>query len=213
MDKPIQDAIAIARQAQQDINQTLGDPLHVHNRLTINGFFDRIMKRLEFMGGFLEPSEEHLPVKKFPPITNFMGKELQFAQKVTQADLNPKRAAAELLRAKVQKLWDEFIALGPQAVLRSYTNADDVMVVRGVAKWAGVKNYETNAMTVPFMEAIAAGIKAKEDLKALERRLPSDAEDEEDDELTVGDMKSSAVVLPPGDLVKNKGQEQIKGKR
>ncbi len=209
MDKPIQDALAIAKQAQSDINEILADPLHVNNRLTLNGFFDRIFKRLEFMGAFLEPQHVQLPTQRFGPIKKFMGKDIVRAQVVTDKHLNPKQAEINILKSKVERLYAEFDALGHAAVLRSYTSPEDVRVVRGVAKYAGVANYENAQMNVDFMKAISEGIKRVEELKAIERKLPTDNDDSDE----IIDEPSNAITLPIGDVVKNKGHENIKGKK
>ena len=169
MSKPIQQSIRIIQEAKEEINITLKAPEFVHNLLPINTLFDRILTRLQYMGGVLEP-DKHEKVE-FPPITSFMGEEIIHATKITPADLNPKEAEKQDYLNKVNKLYAEFESIAPEGILNSYTNKEDVLVLRGVAKKAGVEDYADREINLLFIDKIAAAIKAKAQDEKLQAKI------------------------------------------
>ena len=77
MAKPVQEAQALLKESQKQINALLAGPEHVHNLLNINSLFDRISARLTYMGGILEPEKKDPSAPpQFPPITHFMGEKI-----------------------------------------------------------------------------------------------------------------------------------------
>lgn len=165
MGKPIQECLKLVADTQREMNKLLSGPEHVGNLLPLNGFFDRIRTRLVFMGGVIEHDEKTTTKHEFGPITNFMGDKIVRPEKVTAADLNPTEAAKQKYIARVESLYKELPLLSPSALLNAYSIPEDILVLRGVAKRAGVKGYEDRELTVDFIEDIILSIEMKNEEK------------------------------------------------
>ena len=164
MGKPIQEAVTLVAKAKRELNKLLGGPEHVHNLLSINQHFDRISARLGFMGGVIEqPIKDPGATDPHPPITKFMGETIVRETKITSFDLNPREAEKNAFLAKVDKLFAEIGTLNAQAILNSYTRPEDIMVLRGVAKRAGVDGFEDKPITFDFIEEIQMGVELKKE--------------------------------------------------
>lgn len=93
------------------------------------------------------------------PVTNFMGEEIAPPTKITQEDISPRQAEKLDYIKKVDQLYNQFDSLVPDEVLLSYTLPEDQLVLRGVAKRAGVNDYENSELTLKFVEEISKGIR------------------------------------------------------
>lgn len=160
--------------------------------LLVTSSLTQLINKLNFMIGrqmVSTPAEEH------PPITNFMGEEITYASKIKKADLTPEQADREAYRNKVERLYTQIGSIAPQGLLNSYTLPDDQIVIRGVAKLAGVEGYEDREIDEDFLEDIDIAIKKKAAdeaaLAEIERKLQLDqqatkaqaiSEEDDDDE-------------------------------
>lgn len=185
MSQPVQDSLAVVKQAQRDVNLLLKEPIFSNNKLTLNSLFDRLSQRLVFMGAVTEPKANPSEGKMHGPMKTFMGKQINRAAKVTLDQLTPTEADISRIRQRVQKLYDKFLDLKPEDILRNHRNNDDVTILRGVAKWAGVEDYETKALTVNFIEEISLAIIDREDKKEAVSKLKGDLSERKT--VTVGD--------------------------
>ena len=170
MSKPVQQSVSVIQGAKKQVNNLLSSPEFVHNRLELNSLFDRILTRLKFMGATLEPEQKEQT--GFPPIKNFMGEKIVKTARVAVGDLNPKEAEKKVYLDKVNSLYDSFLQTDPSSILKNYTIPEDVLVIRGVAKRAGVEGYDKRELNVSFIEDIALAIEVKE-----EERLKQEAID------------------------------------
>ena len=169
MPKPIQDSLLLVKQTQMELNKNLAEPQYNTNLLELNSLFQRIISRLVFMGGILEPENAEKKTK-LGPITRFMGKEIK-QDKVTAADLDPNEAVKKQYLQKVDKLYEQISFIQPSIILNSYTIDEDILVLRGVAKRAGIENYKDRELNIQFVEEIVAAIKAKKDEAALQKTI------------------------------------------
>jgi hypothetical protein len=151
MAKPIQQAIDIIKEARAEINKLLSEPETRHNLLEINSHFTRIESRLSFMGGILEPEKKNGSKNRFPPMTSFMGTKLDTVKPLKNDDLTPSEERRKKFIGRVNKLWNEIGNFNPETILTSYRIEDDVMILRGVAKRAGIKDYESRELTTEFV--------------------------------------------------------------
>jgi hypothetical protein len=162
MAKPIQQAIEVVRQAKTEVNKLLSAPETNHNLLEINSHFTRIETRLSYMGGILEPEAKTKSTgKRFPPITTFMGAKLETSKPITNDDLTPGEERRKKFIGRVNKLWNEISNFNPETILTSYRIETDVMILRGVAKRAGIKDYESRELTTEFVTDIQAAVEKK----------------------------------------------------
>ena len=215
MEKPVQQSLIELKQTQTKINQLLSDPLFVHRRLEINKYFKLIETQLKFMGAVVEPTTKTSANGKdshtaFKPITNFMGEKIEIAKPINPADLQPTNPEKEKFIEKVNKLYTQFTTLAPEGILNGYTIPEDVLVLRGVAKRAGVENFEERPLTSQFIEdiALAIGIKAEEEVtqKKIEKELAKQGKTASDAKpITQADIDADPelqkIKAQPGDII------------
>ncbi|MVT11367.1 hypothetical protein [Chitinophaga tropicalis] len=193
-DNPIGQTAELLEQAKSYAEDLLeGNPSVI---LMVSSGLVAIINRLNFMAG--RESQINKPVE-FPPITEFMGEEIKYAKKIEKADLTPAEADRQDFIKKVEQLYAQFDSITPEGLLHGYTLPEDQLVIRGVAKRAGVEDYADRDIDIYFLEDIAAAIRqnAAADAKQqeIERQLaqgtvvtnPQDTEggqdsDEEEDD-------------------------------
>lgn len=212
MGKPIQEAIALVKESQSKLNVLLAEPQHVQNLLELNALFQRMFTRLSFMSDTLEPEKKsQTDTPQFGPMTDFMGQKLEPASLVSSDDLMPKETERTIYLDKVTKLYDTINLMDPDQVLKSYSIVEEVIVLRGVAKRAGVKDYESAELTYGFVEdiqlavlekeeaatkqaAIDSALKKEEVLKAIRAKDPKELTQEEKDILKSNPEKQKVTV-------------------
>jgi hypothetical protein len=206
MSKSVQECLQIVQSAKKDVNQLLTGTEFVHVLLEVNQLFRRLEMRFEFMGGVVQ-AETATKGKKFPPITNFMGEKIEVAQKITSAELNPKQAELEKLREKVQKLYGQIRDLQPPQVLHAYSLPEDQVIIRGVAKTAGVEGYNDREINAAFIEDIQMAVEEREEQLAKQREIDKSTQKPAAEEkvLTQADIDADADLIKwkakPGDLL------------
>lgn len=215
MAKPVQESLTILQTAQKEINDKLQDPLFVHRRLEINKHFKLIETQLKYMGAVIEPSFKTSANGKtertaFKPITNFMGEKIEIAKPVKVADLKPSDPEKEKYIEKVNKLYAQFTTLAPEGILNGYTIPEDILVLRGVAKRAGVENYEDAPLNLKFIEDIALAIEIKADEEKEQKNIDKELKKQnktvtEGKAITQADIDADPelqkINAKPGDLI------------
>jgi hypothetical protein len=156
----------ILLKTKEALRDLFSDPLHASIALMAEHQLDQLINRFHFLGG---SAPVVTPTEQFPPITSFMGEEIT-RKEVKPADVIPASDEKQIYIDKVEKLYDTFPQMHADTILNSYTIPEDVLVLRGVAKKAGVKNYHNKSLTVQFIEEIKEGIAAKA-AEAEEKRL------------------------------------------
>jgi hypothetical protein len=126
--------------------------------LMVASTLTQLINKLNFMTGRQTVSTPHV---EHPPITEFMGEKITYANKINKADLTPAEADRSRFIEKVESLYAQFDSITPQGLLNSFTLPEDQLVIRGVAKRAGVEGYEDRGIDEDFIEDIAIAIKVK----------------------------------------------------
>lgn len=204
MPKALQDSLAIIKEAKVQLNKIIGETEYRANLLELNSLFQRIEARLVFIGA-VDNSKAVQSDNKLQPMTRFMGKEIK-QDKTPSQRLDPQEHAIQLYRKKVNKLYEQIGGMHVSNILNSYTMEDDVMVLRGVAKKAGVTDYETKELNEAFVEEIQAGIAAKNEESALQKSIDDKHKNKGTEVTVTQDMIDSSKFLQkekvkPGDKV------------
>jgi hypothetical protein len=203
MSKPIQDSLLLVKQAQMEVNKNLASPEYNSNLLELNSLFQRLISRLVFMGGILEPDTAEKRTK-LQPMTTFMGRPLK-QDKVVSADLDPKESEKQIFLAKVEKLYHQISFIQPSIILNSYTIPEDVLVLRGVAKRSGVEGYESKGLTTEFIEEIQRAIEEKKKLEHTQKIIDTSSKKETEITATQEMIDKSKYLqkekVKPGDKV------------
>lgn len=169
MPKPVQELLQATDKLQRDFKRLLTGTEMVNSLLEFDNFFQRIKFRLTSMGAVTEPDIIKKEANEFPPITNFMGEDLTNGKQEILKDLiRPKEAEKQAFLYAVEKLYNELPTANPHSIINAYTLPEHILILRGVAKRAGVADYETRPMTVQFLEDIILGIGIKEEEKKLQ---------------------------------------------
>lgn len=179
MAKPVQESLSLLTKTQQDINSLLKGVDMGANLLSINAKFSEIKARLEFMGAVAEPeSVKQNTDEMFPPITNFMGEKILLT-KTSSADLNPGKNEKDVFLKKVEKLYDTLPAYSSEQLLKSYVTASDLLILRGVAKKAGVPDYKESPLTIQFIEKIKAAVAEQKGEQQLQQQVDENSKSEQ----------------------------------
>lgn len=172
MGKPVQEALNAAVKAQKDINSLLKGVDQGANLLSINQKFREIINRIQFMGAVVEPDTDEPQSNQFPPITEFMGEKIGKV-KVDYSEVSPEQAEKKAFLEKVETLENTISALSATEVLRHYSAPVDQTVIRGVAKRAGVKDFDSREVTEEFIDELKETIAGKAEASQLQQNIDS----------------------------------------
>lgn len=93
------------------------------------------------------------------PITKFMGKAIERKDSnVSQEQLSIDEQEKQIFIDKVNNLYERISGLDSVEVLKIHTIPEDVLALRGVAKKAGVADFESAELDVKFIDTIKAKI-------------------------------------------------------
>jgi hypothetical protein len=164
-------AAAILQEASAKVAEALDQPEHGMIRLAVTTDITKVINRLLHLGGIAVQVPRVGP-DEFPPITNFMGED------ITQKNplLGPLADTripddVQLLLARIEKYYPIFDTIAPEGIINDFgSRIDDILLIRGIAKRAGVPDFEDARITIAFIEKIQkAIIKKRKDEKAQER--------------------------------------------
>ncbi|WPV66296.1 hypothetical protein [Chitinophaga sp. LS1] len=183
MDKnnsPIAEALDMLNEADGYFKTLLKD--HPSVLLFVCSGLLKIRNRLAGMTGGSVNSDV---VPEHQPITNFMGEEVTYGKKIEQADLTADEADMQAFRDRVSQLYVQFDTISPEGLVHSATIPEEQLIIRGVAKLAGVDDYEDREIDEDFIEDIAIAIMQKKADAAQQAAI--DKQLEEDNTLPVTD--------------------------
>ncbi|MFB6453728.1 hypothetical protein ACE38W_00530 [Chitinophaga sp. Hz27] len=156
-------AIAALQHAKEEATQYLSDtPEYSSHRFIIDGRMTTLINMLSTSTGTTPVSSTKNVADLFPPITNFFGDEIALPTVIVPEDLTPKELEGERFVSAVNKLYAEFTTITPEGILNSYVLPEHQLILRGVAKKAGLSDYEEREINLSFVEEIGQSIIAKE---------------------------------------------------
>jgi hypothetical protein len=161
-------AASIINDAKKNAVKILNQGGHGMLAITVSSNLEQVINRLNFITGTSMRGEK---APKFKPVTNFMGEDITLPTPIKEEDLSPDQAERKAFLDKVEKLYKQFDTIPPEGILKDYTLPEDVLVIRGVAKRAGVEGYEDRPMDVAFMKDIAEGIESKAAEEAKQKEI------------------------------------------
>jgi hypothetical protein len=168
----IREAAMIVDQCKSDVAALLNAPENEYTKIHAEASLNKLSARLHHLAGSV-PAGADKPTE-FEPITNFMGEPIVPAGILSADDLEPGEADRMAFVARVEKLEAEIETISPAGIINSYTTAEDQLVLRGVAKRAGVEDFEDAEITEAFIESIVAGIKEKRAAEALDAKVEAE---------------------------------------
>jgi len=173
MPQPVQDSLALIKKCQKDVNQLLTEAGLSTLLLHVNSRFNLIITHLSNSKATLEPQtvEKNTSTKRFQPITHVRGKPIQRPQFTKPEAIAADMPYVAILREKGQKLYESFVDMKPDAILRDYRSKEGQDVIRAVAKMAGLEDFKEAKLTVPYMEEISLAIMEKEEGKDKQQKF------------------------------------------
>lgn len=150
--------IDIIEKAKQDalvvLNQN-ASPL----KISVVSSFDKLLNRLYHLSG---RRSKVAKVKKFGPVTDFLGEKIEVQQPVKPEDLTPDEAEKLAYRTKVKNLLSIIDTVPAIGVLHSHHLPEHQLIIRGVAKLLGIEDYDTQPVDIAFIEEIQEAVKARQ---------------------------------------------------
>jgi len=119
------------------------------------------------------------------PVTRFMGEDIKRPEVIKTEDLTPKELEIKLFLEKVEKLSDYIKETDatPASIIEAYSMDSDKLVIRGVAKKAGLENYKTGNIDEQFIADIRSAFLANDEeaakVKAAQIKLSGEDENNE----------------------------------
>lgn len=112
-------------------------------------------------------------VELFPPITNFMGEKILQPKEIRQEEVVIGADEKERFKTRVKELYDSFPSLENEAILKGFDV--EPMLLRGVAKLAGVEGFIEKTIDFAFLDEIRAAMAGKVELAAAEEAAKKQA--------------------------------------
>lgn len=145
-------ALDVLVKAKADIAELLNDADTGSVSIAITSNLDKAIGRLSFMTGTNISAASADP---FPPVTNFMGEELEI-KVPEEVVIDPTEEERKTFLAKVDNLTTSLLdgTLTPQEIVNNSPLPEDHTVIRGAAKRVGLEDYENAAITSEFVARI-----------------------------------------------------------
>lgn len=195
----LQKAAFVTKMAKEEILKLLKSDEHGILIISISSDFDKIINRLGFLGGTIDTSGEasaHAAIQdQYHPITNFMGEEIHLAKTIKAGELDPEAEQLAKYRNQVMSLYTQFETMDEEALLRDYRTDEQVLEIRGVAKMAGLEEYDTRPIDLRFIQDVNAAIKAQRSGLSEENRIQQELANKESLLELEGEIKSKEASL------------------
>lgn len=177
-------ALKALQDAKDKVTSILSGEEHSYVLLGITAHLDKTINRLSFLSGQTLTKEAG---DGFEPITEGL-EDFKRTPLLTDEDLSPEEADRAAFLAKVDMVEQAVVSLSPEAVVHNFTQPDDILALRGVAKRYGLEDYDTAEITPAFvieileainqkMEEDAALLKAEKEVAKADAAAKAEAED------------------------------------
>jgi hypothetical protein len=187
--------------------------------LSIDSTLNKLTNQVGFAVGVQQNPDTLKAAAKqqFEPVSMFMGEPISFKSALNVDDITVDRSEIEVFREKVDSLYMTIEAIPSEKVVTQYAGSAEMeTVLRGVAKKAGMQNYDSEAITVGYVEMVKKAIddKNKESLMQqnaeaqLQQSIQYQSTAPKEDEITLTDTHLNAFPhlvaagLKAGDIVK-----------
>lgn len=158
-------------EVKDHLHEILTEPEHSSILLYAKGALGAMINRFHFLAGTTPTAST---TEQFPPVTNFMGEELTLPKPIKPENLSPDELERDLFVDKVNRLYATIQTIPVDGVLNSYTLPEDQLVIRGVAKRAGLEGYEDREINPAFISDICDAIKAKDARSVQETQIEAE---------------------------------------
>lgn len=168
----IAEAVAHLKETKDTVNALLSEPKYRGLKISIETKIQVCINQLSGAAGI---RLDNKTVKRFEHM-----KPVQKTE-VTKNDLTPEITEQRVFANKVAKLYKAIDTLDPTSLIADHTAPNEQLVIRGVAKKAGLEDYESADITEEFIDKISAAIKEKaateKSEQAIEKKLSQQKKD------------------------------------
>lgn len=137
-----------------------------HASITVNTGLTVLVDRMNFLAGRKQGigNVAHASTQ-LQPITEFMGDDIKKAPAVRQEELSPEEERRQQFLAKVEKTEETLKDRDNKDILESLVTDEDKLVIRAVAKRAGVEDYKDAEINDDFLDFVRKAMDDQEEGK------------------------------------------------
>lgn len=162
-------AVAEIQSAKETVLSMIPADTYGMIRITVESDFNRMLNRLAFVAGTPMSSGGSV-TQEFKPVTNFMGEELQVkTDKPLSEEVSPKDTEIQIFLKKVEELKASIDIRKNKDILDSFTQPNDLLVIRGLAKQAGLEDFRTAEINSEYLDLIRAALKENDESQQTEK--------------------------------------------
>ena len=161
----VRDAVAILTQSREAALEILKSEESLSSVvITVENGMNTLVNRLHFQLG---ESPIVAGTTEFKPLTKLDG--VSFIQEEPAEAVIPDKSEIEILSDRIMELEKQLPGLANDQILKAYKTKADKLIIRGLAKKAGVPEFESAKIDEAFMEAIRNGIAGKREVKKQDK--------------------------------------------
>ena len=157
--KSSEEVVKLLSATKKQINTLLNDsPILL---ITINSQLDTLINRVSLLSGIRNAESDLTPDEletKFPPIP---GDNDNALIPVTKEDLKPELSVKEQFLADVKNFSENIFNQENEKILEAYITSDDIRVIRGAAKVAGIEDFKTAEVNGLLLDKIRENLTAQ----------------------------------------------------
>ena len=170
--KPAEASVSLLMSAKDQLNTLLKDsPILL---ITINSQLESMINRISLLNGVQNIigglSKEELDIK-FPPIP---GENDGISKPVTKEDLKPVLSKKEQFILDVENFSRNIFDMDNSKILDTFVTIEDITVIRGAAKAAGIQDFKTAEINGNFLDQIRINITAQKE--AIAKKIAKNAD-------------------------------------
>lgn len=175
------EALSVLTAARAEIIEILAEDGSTAT-ISLKTGLDRMVNQLNFLTG--NKLQTQVIKEEFKPVTDFMGSPIVRKLPVDEANLSPKELERQQFIQKVNDLEASIDDRENKDILDSFSSAEDQLVIRGVAKRAGLDDYKTAEINADYLDMIREGLEENADAATAkandEKKLTVGNKDDDD---------------------------------
>lgn len=149
-------AIDIMKSARAQVLALLTHEQLATIRLAVDNKMAAPVQYLNGLMGIYSDNTE--PIPTFEPLTHMMGHKIELRQPIMQSQLRPDATEKEIFLGKRNELYARFTEMTDDQINEFERTPQGGLLIRSVAKLAGLLDYREVALTIPYYDKIKEAI-------------------------------------------------------
>lgn len=156
----ISDCLDMLRQARAYVDQLLSHADLTNIKISVDAQLVRAANTLSGLIGGEQAATNAIPTN-FEPLKSMFGQEIGLRKPVELEMLQPTKTEQELFIERRDDLYDRFLSLDNDTILKVLNEPNGEPIIRTIAKKAGIEDYRDAVINTEFIDDIKAGIEDK----------------------------------------------------